>query len=565
MSEWNERNLKPGAPEAAGTVEDRAEAAQPGATDTQASLSGAAEAQQSAPEAWTDDRENAPREAQPSGTAEKRAPRKGKKKRRGNRIALPLVAALVAVALIFGLAAGYGVGRSTVLDRLKEAEAQVAQLTAALEASADAQGYDAFEEEVTGENRAALSELAGDAFEEEDTANALMSEDDLSSGAAAQADAAPVVVAEYAGGQLMSDEVAREYEAQMTAYLFAGYTEDEIADVLLDEVLRYMVSDRVVEAHAREMGLYTLTDADNARIDEEAEAQYSEELEFYRDYVNTEGMTEEEALGAVKSYLLESEGVSYDTLRDEIASGWWMQKVYEAVTEDVTVSDADVQAAYDARLAEQRESFETYSDDFEFARMNGDVITYNLAGYRGVKLLLFRLNAEAAEIAAELEEEIAALDPEADAEEIAGCRAQLDECYAAAEAQARSALEALAGGADFDALLDDQGNDEGMRDEKLRAQGYYISADSPLWPQELISAAMALEKPGDCSGAVRMGDGVAILQYVGEVPAGEVPLEDVRDAIQADALEEARYAAYEAQVNAWLAEADAKYYPERMQ
>ena len=72
MSEWNERNLKPGAPEAAGTVEDRAEAAQPGATDTQASLSGAAEAQQSAPEVWTDDRENAPREAQPSGTAEKR-------------------------------------------------------------------------------------------------------------------------------------------------------------------------------------------------------------------------------------------------------------------------------------------------------------------------------------------------------------------------------------------------------------------------------------------------------------------------------------------------------------
>ena len=474
-------------------------------------------------------------------------------------------AALVAVALVFGLAAGYGVVRSTVLDKLKEAEAQVARLTAAQDAQAQASGYDAFEEEVTGENRAALSELAGEAFEAEDAANALMSEDDLSGGAAAQAADAPVVVAEYAGGQLMSDEVAREYETQAAGYLFAGYSEDEIADVLLDEVLRYMVSDRVVEAHAREMGLYELTDADNARIDAEAAEHYNAELDFYRAYVNTEGMTEEEAVGAVKSYLLETEGESYETVRADVAAGWWMQKVYDAVTKDVRVDDADVQAAYDARLAEQKESFGAYTDDYEFAQMSGEIITYNLSGYRGVKLLLFGLEDAAAEAAAELEEEIAALDPEADAEEIAEYQAQLDACYASAQAEAQSALEALARGADFDALIEEMGDDEGMRDARLRAKGYYISADSLLWPPEIISAAMALEQPGDCSGAVRMGDGVAVLQYVGEVPAGEVPLADVRDAIEADALEEARCEAYEAQVNAWLEEADVRYYPERMQ
>ena len=104
-----------------------------------------------------------------------------------------------------------------------------------------------------------------------------------------------------------------------------------------------------------------------------------------------------------------------------------------------------------------------------------------------------------------------------------------------------------------------------MRDENLRASGYYVSADSLLWPGEIVSAAMALEAPMDISGAIRTGDGVVILQYLGEVEAGAVPLADVRDAIEADALEEARYAAYEAQVNAWLEEADVKYYPERMQ
>ena len=565
MSERNERNQTPDAPEAVGVVEDRAAEARQSAPNAESAQDGA-QARQGAVEIGMDDRENAPRGERPSeGTEKKAAPRKGKKKRKKNRVALPLVAALVAVALVFGLAAGYGVGRSTVLDKLKEAEAQLAAHTAALEADADAAEYNAFEEEVTGENRAALSELAGDAFEKEDAATALMSEDDLSSGAAAQTEDAPVVVAEYNGGQLMRDEVAREYEAQVAGYLFAGYSEEEIGDVLLNEVLRYMVSDRVVEAHAREMGLYELTDADNARIDAQAAELYNAELDFYRDSVNTEGMTQEEALGAVKSYMLENEGVSYDTMRAEIASGWWMQKVYDAVTQDVRVSDADVQAAYDARLAEQKESFTAYTDDYEFAQMSGETITYNLPGYRGVKLLLFALEGEAAETALELEEEIAALDPEADAEEIAGYHAQLDACYAAAEAEAKAALEALAGGADFDVLIEAQGDDEGMRDAALRAKGYAISATSLLWPEEIISAAMALEKPGDWSGAVRAGDGVAILQYVGDVPAGEVPIEDVREALEADALEEAQYAAYEAQVSAWLEEADAKFYPERMQ
>ena len=565
MNDWNERNLETGAPEVVGTEENRAVAAQQGNPEAESAQPEAREAKADAAKAPMDDRENAPRGAAPIEATETPAPKKSKKKRRKNRIALPLVAVLVAVALVFGLAAGYGVGRSTVLEQLRQAELKLAQHTAAQEADAQAGAYDAFEEEITGENRAALSELAGDAFETEDAANALMSEDDLGGGASTGASAEPVVVAEYNGGVLMSDEVAREYETQVAGFLFAGYSEDEVADVLLDEVLRYMVSDRVVEAHAREMGLYERTDEDEVDIDAEATRYYEADLEFYRGYVNTEGMTEEEALGAVKSYLLESEGESYESVRAEVASGWWMQKVFDAVTKDVRVSEADVQAAYEARLAEQKESFEAYTDDYEFAQMSGDIITYNLPGYRRVKMLHLGIGDEAAETVADLKAEISGLDSGDGAEEIAEYQAQIDACYAEAEARAKNALEALSGGADFDALIVELGDDEGMRDENLRASGYYVSADSLLWPGEIVSAAMALEAPMDISGAIRTGDGVVILQYLGEVEAGAVPLADGRDAIEADALEEARYAAYEAQVNAWLEEADVKYYPERMQ
>ena len=76
---------------------------------------------------------------------------------------------------------------------------------------------------------------------------------------------------------------------------------------------------------------------------------------------------------------------------------------------------------------------------------------------------------------------------------------------------------------------------------------------------------MALRVPGDVSAAVRTGDGVYLLQYVGDVPEGTVSMNDVYDAISAQTLETAQYMAYENRINSWIEEADAKFYPERLQ
>ena len=44
-----------------------------------------------------------------------------------------------------------------------------------------------------------------------------------------------------------------------------------------------------------------------------------------------------------------------------------------------------------------------------------------------------------------------------------------------------------------------------------------------------------------------------------------MPLEDVRSALEQATLENARDAAYEERLNEWLEQANAVYYPERMQ
>ena len=552
MSEANERNLNNSMPEAAENKENVV-------NETAAAETVQAEA--------FDDKENAPRgQDAPAPEVEQPVKKKKKNKRGKTALIVLLVIVLLIAALVFGAMAGYSYGRDPLVARLEAAEAQVAALTVQLEEALATPVYDAFEEEITQENREALDDLAGTAFNDNGDATVLMGEEVFGGAVADAGNETPVVVAEFDGGQLMSDEVAREYSEQMTSFVFAGYSEEEVASVLLDEVLKYMVSDHVLEAHAKEMGLYELTDADRARIEEEAQANYDEQLKFYRDFVSTEGMTEEEATGAVKAYMLNEAGISLDIIRSELEEGWWAQKIYDEITRDITVDDAALEKAYKELLAEQKESFEAYPDDFEFAQMNGETIVYNLPGYRAVRMLLLGFkDTQAYEAVSVLGEEMTELNAQTDAQLIAEYQAQIDAFYAEPEARAQEALARLKNGESFDELIIELGDDAGMQDEDLCKTGYYISKDSVLWSPELISAAMELKQPGDISGAVRMADGVCILQYVGEVQAGEVPLEDVKEEMQRQTLEGAKYSAYEQQLNQWLEEANVKYYPERMQ
>ena len=114
-------------------------------------------------------------------------------------------------------------------------------------------------------------------------------------------------------------------------------------------------------------------------------------------------------------------------------------------------------------------------------------------------------------------------------------------------------------------MIDQYGEDAGMKDASIRARGYAIAENSPLWAQDVRAAAMALAKVGDVSDPVRTGDGVCIVKYIGDVAEGAVPIDEIRSALTDLATENAKTAAYDAQISAWVSEADPAYYPERMQ
>lgn len=75
---------------------------------------------------------------------------------------------------------------------------------------------------------------------------------------------------------------------------------------------------------------------------------------------------------------------------------------------------------------------------------------------------------------------------------------------------------------------------------------------------------MMLEQPGQVSSPLRSAFGVHLVQYIGDVTPGAVPLDEVRDAVAADALKQKQAEYYDQQRQELLAAANVKYYPERL-
>ena len=549
MGERKERRLRREAEAAAEKdriEQEKAAQEQPEAEEAQSEQ---ADVQQPAPEqpveAERDHRENAPRCAPEEEAAPVR------KRRRRAKINLQAAVVLLVFALLMGVVLGYVLGRSAGDRRAKEAEAKLAELTATVEPQQQAQ----LEQSAEQANEEALAALAGEALSSDGDSDLLMGAEDLSG--AADVQATDEVVAEFGGGQLMASEVIEEYNARLARYMFEGYSEAEVSENLLREVMEDMVFERVLEEHAKELGVYELSASDGQQIAAEAKQRYEEQLGYARSLVRTEEMSDAEVEAAAQSYLLESEGVSRESIEAELRSGWWMDKLYDALTADVSVGSGEIMTAYNEALADQKERFLASSEDYEAAQAGGDVIVYNLPGYRRVKMVGLSFDSFDSMTAVDgLNTQLAALDASADAEQIAELQAQLDAYYAPLEERADALLQALASGGALESLSSQYGGEleEGC-----------VCLGSSLWTQELVDAAMALANPGDVSGIVRTGDGVYILQYVEDVPEGTVAMSEVYDELSAQTLETARYLAYETQINTWMEEADPKYYPERMQ
>ena len=491
-------------------------------------------------------------------------------KRRKPGVSVLAMIALIIISLLMGGMVGFSVARKTDPSRiaLSEANTRVMQLENILTAIGYSPEEDDPEEwlyERNGESNA-IDELSGVfADDGEEPVSDLWSDASAFDGQLSL-EGDPVVVAEFDGGQLMSDEVINEYNEQLTTQVFAGYNASQISDQLLSTVMSYLVTDKIVAAKADELGLRQLTDEDKAQIEKEAAENYEDLLDFYSAFVDDEGKTPEEVRAATAEYMANDGGITPESLRTELTETWWAQKYFDYVVKDVAVTDEEVQAHYQELLEDQKADYAEYPEDFEYAHINEEIIVYQPEGYRAVRDILIAFEDEAdSDTAADLMDQLDMLDPATDAETIQDLQGQLDALFAPLEARAQEALDKLQTGTGFTELMDEYGCDELLSEEPLRSEGYYISSDSYINSVEYVEGSMMLETPGQISTPLRSAFGVHLVEYIGDVAAGEVPLDQVAEAVRAEtlALKQSEY--YETQREAMLEQANVKYYPERLQ
>lgn len=496
---------------------------------------------------------------------EKQAPKKRRKRARG--VPTALVAVLLVLALFFGGLFGFIIANKTskYADQLAEAEARIVSLENYLTMMGFSEEGSNPEDWVFDDSGDVdeFGDLSGVGYE--DGTEALWGEEELLQGMLTL-EGDPVVVAEFNGGNIMSDEVVDPYNEALATQMFNLGDSQTAAANVLNDVLEMLVAEKVLYTRATELGLTELTDADIAAIESGAQVYYDDQKEFYAPAVVTAGMTDEEANAALDEYMANEIGVTLEGIIEEQKKDYWITKLYEHVGESVTVTNEDVQAAYDMMLTDQKELFTAYPEEYEYAIMSGQTIVYNLENYRRVKHIMLTFDTTEESVQAEdLMYQISILDPETQMDEIQALQAQLDTLYAGLEAKAQTVIDEINAGADFDDMIEKYGMDEGMRFEPARTEGYYVSADSIQWSADFTEGCMMLEEIGQISTPVRSVSGVHIIKYIGDVTPGEVLMPKVSAQIQEEVFAEKQEDAYDELIAQWLTEAAPTYYPERLQ
>ena len=383
-------------------------------------------------------------------------------------------------------------------------------------------------------------------------------------------------------------QIQEEVESQLQymAYLHSMYgysydvTSEENIAAAQETVIESFKKELVAHAQIREKGLDQLTEEEEAKIQSDAEETYQSNLDYIlsSNYADSD-LSDEEKTEKAKADLEKLEYTmekalenARETLLDE--------KLRQEIIKDVTVTEEEIQAEYDSRVASAKETYENNTASWTTAANNGtSTLYYTPAGVRFVKQILVKfldedqtkiteLNTKASEAQTALDEVTAkedATEEEKTAAQDALKAAQdeaaqaLETAFANIDAAADEILAELENGADWDTLMAEKTQDPGMQSGVTAERGYAVSADMTSFDSAFVQAAMALEKIGDVSGKIRGESyGYYIIRYVADAQEGGTDLAEVKETIESSLLSTKQTNVYNEQIQAWVDAADFK-------
>ena len=348
-------------------------------------------------------------------------------------------------------------------------------------------------------------------------------------------------------------EVQEDFDSMLKSYMqyYAqyGYTMDEydvdFQSSVAQETVQMALSERIVSRYAAQQG-YVLTEEDDEALRAQAEAAIDNVREYYETYLAYYGYEGEELEQAVEDELAAS-GYTLEAIYDNLRLQSVIDFLYDLSTADVTVTEEEVRAAFDAKIAAQKE---TYADIDTFINdtLNGEDILYTPEGVRVVQCI-FMAKADGDEATPDEATADEASGDEATPGEPVLAPAEITELSGRAKAQAVSA--AIQSGAMSFAEAMTAFNEDSSTQEQMEA-GYPVAENSALYGDEFKNGAMSLEQIGDVTGVIETDYGFFILSYARDLESGEADFEARRETETAEALESAKDAVFSDYIDAMI-------------
>ena len=179
-------------------------------------------------------------------------------------------------------------------------------------------------------------------------------------------------------------------------------TYQEFADQVVDLAVETAVQNEIVAQKVKEYGLDVLSEDEKAeiesKVDQSIQALKDQYYEIAKqaDPDGTEEAWQQTAQDNVDNYFKDND-VSRESLIEDWTASKQATKLYERVTENITVTEEEVHDEYDTRVAEMKETYAESPNSFEQDMMNGATIYYRPAGFREIKQILIAFNEEDSE------------------------------------------------------------------------------------------------------------------------------------------------------------------------
>lgn len=391
----------------------------------------------------------------------------------------------------------------------------------------------------------------------------------------------------------VTDAASNYLYQQAEQYYYYGYNFDVTSAENIKEAQNYVVEKvfkprLVLNEKVKELGLDQFTAEEEVKIAEEAQANFDSQRDLIKLYYFSDTTLEGEALDKAIDEMVIELGSTLEEFVEAEKETFSQEKLRNKIVEGIAVSDEEVEAKYNENVTADEEKYTADPSAFANALNNGTTVYYTPEGIRYTKHILRSFTEEAKTEIADIESKISSLETEVSTleaqvaafdaseeenqegaeeaktalndkqKELADATAQLAQAkekgYQALDETVQEVLTKLKDGGSFDELMEEYGEDPGMKSEPQKLTGYALCADYSYFDPAFVTAGMALEKIGDVSDPVKGSNGIHIIEYTADRQSGAVALDDeLKETLHEELLTAKQNEHYNAEVETWLA------------